>query len=96
MTFPDNLVDRSKGIMHLFIMFGTSLAQPTTVVASVLTIAENWRSRPCKKLSFDDSLLLELGFVHQSSAFVAKLKQRLKSLTNRSVGKGRYILFCVL
>ena len=59
---PENLVDRARGIMQLFKNFGTSLAQPTTAGAAVLTATDNWRSRPGTELKLEDSLLLELEF----------------------------------
>ena len=55
----NNLVDRAKGIMHFFKMFGTSLAQLTIAGAAVLTSPENWQSRFGTELSLKDSLMLE-------------------------------------
>ena len=60
MHVHDNSVNRARGILQLFKLFNTALAQPTFAGVAVLTSAENWRSRPGTELSHEDSLLLEL------------------------------------
>ena len=61
--------------MQLFKNFGTSLAQPTTAGAAVLTGTYNWRSRPGMELSLENSLLLEL----ESSASVERRRREAEA-----------------